>query len=309
MQQIVAELGLKHGELESVKEEIISWESHKESGKAGVLSFSVRSVTSVTGKEVDASSIAVQVQIDGVEAKAVAGDSVPEGVFGVQGAKAVADTFTFALDTLDISLKVTCHENSVKDAAHAVEGGDAAEKVGEEEAVGTDLAAELSVRSVPYVALFDARSTPSNTTERRDIEAVCSESGDIVILSVNSLFDRCDNALASKMQEAAQIKASIEELESILKEGAAKSAQEEAGAASKSSAGADGGAEADAPASTAAAPKKEKKQKKSKVAASQGFSVAQAGQFAVAALVEYRSYWLFGGAALAIFFGGDNASV
>ena len=52
-----------------------------------------------------------------------------------------------------------------------------------------------------------------------------------------------------------------------------------------------------------------KKQKKSKVAASQGFSVAQAGQFAVAALVEYRSYWLFGGAALAIFFGGDNASV
>ena len=306
MQQVVAELGLKHAELESVKEEISTWESHKESGKAGVLSFSVRSVTTATGKEVDAASVSVQVQIDGAEAEATAGDSAAEGLFGVPGAKAVGETFTFALEALDVSLRVTCHENSVKEAASAVEGDDAAAAPAAEEGEAT-LAAEPSVQSVPYIAVFDGRNTPSSTTERRDIEASCSETGETVVLSVNSLFDRCEHVLASKISEAKQIKASIEELEGILKEGAAASSEKapDVGAAPAGAADADS-AGAEKP---AAAPKKEKKSKKSKAATGQGFSIAQAGAFGAAALIEHRSYWLFGGAALAIFFWGDNASV
>ena len=311
MQRVVAEIGAKIDELEQLEKDLSEWQTRKETGKAGVLTFTVRSVKTQNGQDLDPSNIRIQVDVDGESPEKTVGEGEQASstdVFGLESTKGVTETFKIDLTSLDINLKVTCHNNSFKEAVDEKENS--AEKVSDEDGVlvegekeedetdsVSNLNAQPSVKSVPYVAIFDVNGTPSDTTERRDIEAVCTETGDSIILSVNALFDDCDSAITSTTSKAQQVKVIIEQLEDALKSGA--NSQQ-----SPAAANADDGAAG----SEVASPQK-KKQKKTKAGKAPGISLAQSGQVAVALLLEYRSYWLFGSAALAIYCFGDNASV
>lgn len=314
MKQAVADLGMKNDELEQIKKDLLEWTVRKENGKAGVLSFSVRSAKSLDGQELDQSNILIKVHSDGEASEITADNEVSAGgeagVFGLENAKRFMDTFKIELESLDTNLKVTCHQNfleapsgeedkpveNVQSGTDVVVVDEQGEK--DKEDIPSNLESQPSVQSVPYVAIFNAHRTPSDTTERSDIEAICAETGESIILSVNALFDDCDSAIASATDKAKDLEKRIEELETSLKNAVNNQQNAEPIEAIENSSSSAGGE---------ASPKK--KQKKAKQGKSTGLSFAQKGQIAVHFLSEYRSYWLFGSAALAIYYFGDSASV
>jgi len=288
--QIVEELNRRRVELASVLEEVEEWTEYGNEGgdsAASHLTFTVMSVTERIGTPVDADSILVQVSIAHTEDKdaedignAAADDG--GGAYNInEDAKAVAESFSIVLDSKNVSLKVNCHRQ-----CHVlpVSSGDPVSH--EEEDTG--VSEQQSVKSVPYVAIFDVnlmwQDEPDSTTFTCELEATCHEEPSL-ILHVKASLDDCVNMKAIKEKEATQLQDAIVDLEDKLKE-QSKDQSNSAGGGSSS-------------------PKAAKKQKKVKAPQAKGLTVMQ-----IATLVyQQRSYLLFSGAAAAIYFYGEYASV
>jgi len=287
--QALAELNRRRAELVSVVEEVKEWTEYgKEGGdfSASHLTFTVVSVTERIGTPVDANTILIQVSIANAEEIGADGaGNADDGALGAyninEDAKAVAESFSIVLDSKNVSLKVNCHRQySVLTTAHEESVGGAEEDAG--------LSEQQSVKSVPYVAIFDVnlmwQDEPDSTTFTCELEATCNEEPSL-ILHVKASLDDCANMKAIKEKEAAQLQDSILELEDMLKN-QSNDHSTSTGAGSNS-------------------PKAGKKQKKVKAPQAKGPSVMEIA----AQLYKKRSFLFFSGAAALIYFYGEYASV
>jgi len=284
--QFLAELDRRHAELAAVAEEVKEWTEYGEEGgdfAASHLTFTVMSVTERIGAPVDANSILIQVSIANTDDNGGddtgSADDAALGAYNIhEDAKAVAESFSIVLDSKNVSLKVSCHRQYSALATKPAGG--------EEEDAG--VSEQQSVKSVPYVAVFDVnlmwQGEPDSTTFTCELEATCNDEPSL-ILHVKASLDDCANMKAIKEKEAAQLQDSILELENKLKD-QSKDQSSSAGAGSNS-------------------PKATKKQKKVKAPQAKGPSAME-----IAALVyKKRSYLLFSGAVALIYFYGEYASV
>jgi len=322
IEQLEQELASLKTELQALHGEINAWNVHRSNGKIGILSFTIKAVTRSNGAEVDASTIKVQVQVVGGDKESSPENSDDANTATVYDGiendlRDIAKPFQIPLESLEIILKVTAYENNLKiteaeteivTSAEAVSTNDNDddnddnnndnENENDNDNVGeqSQLDAEPSIKSVPYVAMFDAKDTPFDTTERLDVDAVCSETGETIVLSITTLFDKCDTVLESKNNEVEQIVANIQELESLVAMANDSKSQGKSATTGK-----------------VASPKEKKTKSKKTKASSSGSSsspsVKEIGFKTVKALIDHRACGIFVGAAIAIYCFGDYASV
>ena len=286
--ELVGALERKKKDLAEVVHEMKELEEYGLESAAGHLSFTVLSVTDKMGGAIDAQSLRIQVEMREEEAGKGEGNAEDgaAGVFHIdEHAKEVMDTFSIMLDSKEVPLKVICHRQfSIVQPDEDVLDGDEA-----------GVNEQASVKSVPYTASFDMlllmKDEPANTTFTCELEATCTEEPPM-ILHVKAAFHDCQSLMSSKVQEALMLQGIIQELTTSLEE--EKNKQEE----QPKSAGAAGG-------KNPSKEKEKKKVKKTKASKPRGEKVKEVLWW----VYENPKYFLFSGAAAAIYFYGEYASV
>lgn len=285
---IVAELERRRVEYAAVLEEVKEWEDYvhdSENSTASHLTFTVMSVTDKAQTPIDPSSICFQISIADLEGKEENGAELANkavGEYNIQeDAKSLTQPFSIVLDSKDVSLNIICHRQfiNIANVDKELSQNDFENDIG--------ISEQQSVKSVPYVALFDVnlmtKDEPDNTAFTCQLEAICHEEPSLV-LHVKASLDDCSKMKSVKESEAKQLQDTIQDLEDKLN---AQNASQSKSSTSNNS------------------PKGPKKQKKVKAQPAKGITAMQV----LGMLYQKRSYFLFSGAVAAIYFYGEYASV